>query len=273
MTGLGLMLEYRCLCVLKVAERAFILIHRCSGTGNYCSVENLAVRKSISLNVTHTQNVSRSQARGKNSPHLCVRECHTQPQRCNKLRHNPRLVISPLHIIRSIIRRIIQALLAFIISDLDLQVHLVQKKRLVLPFNLCTFLSSAITFVIKDFDAILNINEDIPRPPLELWKERRRCTLHCTTSTLVLSPRQGVVVVVAVVVFRTDDTAEGLEEVGLETEVGASTRFDEVDKGATRGGQTGLFLEREMEAKKILMIWVIGWITHSYLRFLKSTSL
>ena len=77
--------------------------------------------------------------------------------------------------------------------------------------------------------------------------------LHNVNVGFVARAAQGVVVVVAVVVFRADDTAEVLGEVELETVVGAFAGFGEAEGGAAWGGLAGSFL-REIEGKKILII-------------------
>ena len=86
-----------------------------------------------------------------------------------------------------------------------------------------------------------------------------RLALHNVNFGFVAGAAQGVVVVAAVVVLLADDTAEVLGEVKLETVVGALAGFDEAEGGAAWGGLAGSF-SREIEGKKILMIWVIEWV-------------
>ena len=158
----------------------------------------------------------------------------------------PRLVIRPLHIIRLIIRHIVQALPACTLPDLDLRVHPVQQKRRVLTRHLCTFLSFAVPLVIKDFGVILDVNGGTTSTATGAvgGAAEVHFALHNVNVGFVAGAAQGVVVVVVIVVFRADDTAEVLGEVELETVVGALAGFGEAEGGAA-GRVSRVFFERD----------------------------
>lgn len=147
----------------------------------------------------------------------------------------PLFIIRPLHIIRLIIRYIVQTQQGFPLPDLDLRVHPIYQKWVVLTRHLHTFLPLTFPFVIKDFGIILDVNgATSPTAAGAMGGAAEvHSALHNVDVGFVAGATEGVVIVMIILVLRADFVTDIFGQVELKAVVGTFVRCGEAEGRAS----------------------------------------